>query len=92
MTSNATRTLIPDAPPLDEQGRFTTPWLQLFRIWAVTILAIRQAGPTTERPTTLLWVGRRFFDTTLNRPVYVYNVAMAAAGTGGWVNADGITV
>lgn len=87
----ASRAFIPDAPLLDDQRRITAPWLQWFRIAGVTIAAVRQSGPTAERPTSGLWVGMEYFDTTLNRPVYVYNVAMAAAGTGGWVGADGLT-
>lgn len=87
----ASRALIPDAPLLDDQGRITTPWLQVFRLWGVTVTAARQSGPTAERPTAGVWVGFRYYDTDLNKPVYVYNVAMVSGGSGGWADAAGFT-
>ena len=88
----ASRAFIPDAPLQDEQGRITTPWLQWFRIAGVTIAAVRQSGPTANRPTSGIWEGMRYYDTDLKKPIYVYNVAMVAAGAGGWADAAGITV
>jgi hypothetical protein len=87
-----TRTLIPNAPLLDEQGNITPPWLQVLRIWGVTVQAVRASGTTAQRPTSGLWVGQQFYDTTLNQPIWCYDVALAAAGAGGWADADGMTI
>ena len=45
-----------------------------------------QSGTTANRPTTLLWPGRRYFDTDLGangKPIFVKK------GGSGWVLADG---
>lgn len=57
--------------------------------WVARIHAIctanRQSGVTADRPVSLLWIGRRYYDTTLNKPVYVSAVKPSvwrdAAGT-----------
>ena len=82
------RTLIPDAPLLDEQGNVTTPWLQVLKLWGVTITAQRQAGPTSQRPTSGLWVSRQYYDTTIGKPIWVYQVEPAVV----WADANGLTV
>lgn len=66
---------LPDATLVDDQGRATTGWLQVFSRWQRVILAAQQSGTTANRPTSLLWVGRRFYDTTLNKPVWVSSVS-----------------
>lgn len=40
--------------------------MQVFRICA----AVGEFGPTAQRPTEGLWVGRPYFDTTLGEPVW----------------------
>jgi trimeric autotransporter adhesin len=42
-------------------------WLQLVQMFLANLT---DSGPTSARPTTDLWVGRPFFDTTINVPVY----------------------
>ena len=77
---------LPDNDPLtdDQQKPFRT-WLQWFNWVHLTVQAMRQSGPTSERPTNLLWIGRQFYDETLNKPVYVRSVRPVewrdAAGT-----------
>ena len=53
---------------------------------AITDVAnhVRASGITSKRPTTKLFVGRTFFDTTLGKPIW-YD------GTN-WVDATGATV
>jgi hypothetical protein len=60
-------------------------WLQgpIFRICQ----AGQQANTTANRPTTGLWVGRIFFDTTLTKPIWVKQVSPAV-----WVDATGTVV
>lgn len=58
-------------PVLASDGKAFRTWLQWFNWVHLTIQAARQSGATAERPTNLLWIGRQFYDTTLNKPVYV---------------------
>lgn len=44
--------------------------------------ALTQSGTTAQRPATLLWTGRVFFDTTLGKPIWWKTV--------GWVDAAGV--
>lgn len=58
-------------PPLTqiEQSLFT--W---FTQVYVICFAIQESGITAKRPTKNLWLGRRYYDSTLNKPVYVSSV------------------
>ena len=47
----------------------------------------RQSGVTADRPTSLLWIGRRYYDTTLNKPVFVSAVKPTV-----WRDAAGAVV
>ena len=58
-------------PIVDERRMAFRTWAQWLSWVHLTIQAARQSGTTAERPTTLLWIGRQFYDTTLNKPVYV---------------------
>lgn len=46
--------------------------------------ATQDSGPTGSRPTTELWIGRRYFDTTLGKPVY-----LRSTGPNVWVDGVG---
>lgn len=65
----------------------TLPWLRWFNLVHQTITAARQSGPTSDRPSETLWIGRQYFDTTLGKPVYVKSVRPTV-----WVDAAGTTV
>ena len=55
-------------PPLVkvEQSLFT--WFtQVYTI----CFAIQESGTTAQRPLKNVWVGRRYYDKSLNKPVYV---------------------
>ena len=64
-------------------------WLQMVQIF---LSGMTDYGPTSARPAKDLWIGRPFFDTTINVPVYWDGnawVTSAPAGThscghGGW--------
>jgi hypothetical protein len=59
-------------PVVDPQQLLVTGiWNQVFQRWHNVIISAQQSGPTAQRPTTILWIGRRFYDTTLNKPVYL---------------------
>jgi hypothetical protein len=80
---------LPDhAPLVDDNKRVTLRWLQVLNQWRKVIESLQQSGPTASRPTTFLWVGRRYMDTTLGYPVWVKQVSPSVV----WVNAAGTTV
>lgn len=74
----------PDNPP-------TPAWYeQLARIVNAGI----SSGSTAQRPTTttrstILYVGRPYFDTTLNKPIWVKSITGATVD---WVDASGAPV
>lgn len=63
-----------DFPVVGEDRHATRVWAQWLTRVHQAVSALYQSGPTAERPTALLWVGRSFYDTTLNQPVYVSSV------------------
>lgn len=60
------------------------PWLNWSGRVSQLLTWIQQSGTTAQRPITGLYIGRRYFDTTLGYPVW-YD------GTN-WVSATGATV
>lgn len=83
----------PNTTLVDSEGNVVPVWDQWFnRIQSVSSAA-QQSGTTANRPTSGLWIGRRYFDTTLNAPVWVQSVRptvwVTAGGGGGGPVADG---
>lgn len=81
--------MIDEAPFRDVPKNVTIPaswvsWISKIRFYAGSV---GESGTTAERPTKNLWVGRRFFDTTLGYPVYVKTVATQV-----WVDGTGTVV
>jgi hypothetical protein len=68
----------------DDKG-VTPRWWNFFVKVADVLTALTQSGTTAERPTSFLWVGRFYFDTTLGKPIYWKS-------SGVWVDATGATV
>ncbi len=73
-----------NAPVVDEDGTAARPWQQWFNRINILCQANSQAGPTSSRPVKNLWIGRRFFDSTLGKPIYVKTVDPAV-----WVDGAG---
>lgn len=63
------------------------PWAGWFTIVHNIVQALSTSGTTAQRPTTGLWVGRRYFDTTLGIPIWVQSLGPTV-----WVNATGAPV
>lgn len=65
--------------------------LPVWMNWATRIhniaRSLQESGTTANRPITLLWIGRRYYDTTLNKPVYV-----SAVNPPVWRDAAGVIV
>lgn len=63
-------------------------WLQWFNQASTVLFANQQSGTTVNRPIKNLWIGRRYYDTTLSKPVYIYQVTPSVV----WKDAAGTTV
>jgi hypothetical protein len=60
-----------NSPVVDADLTSSTAWQAWFsRIHSIVVTG-QQSGSTAKRPTTQVWIGRQFYDTTLNKPVYV---------------------
>jgi hypothetical protein len=57
-------------PPYDERKTSQTLFTWFTQVFTIC-LANQQSGITADRPTSGVWIGRRYYDTTLNKPVYV---------------------
>ena len=75
---------VPFRSEIHRNGIVTTAWRQWFESALTILFSLQQSGTTAQRPTKKLWVGRRYFDTTLGHPIW-YD------GTN-WVDATGATV
>lgn len=73
-------------PIMRNLAAWPRPWATWFtQAWQI-LFAVSQSGTTADRPTTNLWPGRMYFDTSLGangKPIWVNKTAT------GWVLADG---
>ena len=69
-------------PPFLEAVRPLFTWFtQVYTI----CFSIQESGLTADRPTKNIWLGRRYYDVTLNKPVYV-----SAANPIVWRDSQGV--
>ncbi|MBI2725398.1 MAG: hypothetical protein HYX42_04025 [Polaromonas sp.] len=73
-----------NTPVVDDKGSATVPWMAVFSRWQTIISSGQDAGVTADRPTNVLWIGRRYFDQTLGKPVYLKSVRPSV-----WVDGVG---
>lgn len=69
----------------DENRKPTDQWIEFNSDVYRALVALQLSGTTAQRPLKGLYVGRPFFDTTLNRPIW-YSV------NNNWIRADGVVV
>lgn len=74
---------------ISEDGQTNRQWLQWLDRIHVICAAEQQSGTTADRPAKRLWVGRRYFDTTINAPVFWDGSAWQSGGGGGGVTDHG---
>ena len=74
----------PQTPVLTDDGTNDIGWTTFFSNAFSILSASTQSGTTANRPVKLLWIGRTYFDTTLNRPIWY-------SGTN-WIKSDGTVV
>lgn len=65
-------------------GSASIVWTQWFQRIHQLAVSLQQSGTTATRPTKVLWIGRRYYDTTLGKPVY-----LAAINPTVWKDATG---
>lgn len=68
----------------EDSGLPNSPWVEFFSEVFRSIRALQTSGTTAQRPVQGLYVGRPYFDTTINRPIWY-------TGTN-WIRADGVVV
>lgn len=74
-------------PLVDERRMSYRTWMQWQSTTHNYVLSIPQSGVTANRPVSGLWIGRQFYDTALNKPVYV-----SAVNPTVWRDASGAVV
>lgn len=66
-------------------GQVESGWLQWMQRTHNGAATLQQSGITADRPVTLLWIGRFYFDTTIGKPIWLKsvnpNVWVDGAGT-----------
>lgn len=72
---------------LDDTGKLSPPWMKWATLVNLIARACQESGTTANRPIKGLWIGRQFYDLTLNQPVYV-----SAVNPPVWRDASGAIV
>ena len=76
-----------DGAVVDANGTATPGWKPFFSSVYQLLVAMTQSGTTARRPTSFLWVGRMYFDSTLGKPIW-----LKSTGPTVWVDATGAAV
>lgn len=77
----------PSGDLTDKSGPLSLSWAQWYQRIQNVAVAAYSSGPTAQRPVTGLWLGRQYYDTTLNKPVFV-----SAVNPTVWRDAAGAVV
>lgn len=77
----------PRTPMFDKAGNFTPAWAGWLSQAQQILQDVSNSGTTAQRPTVILYVGKRYFDTTLGVPIFLKSVNPAV-----WVNGVGTVV
>ena len=73
--------------PPASKGHPRTAWKAFFSRVSDLLTAMSMSGTTAQRPTTFLYVGRPYFDTTLGIEIWLSSVGPTV-----WVRWDGAPV
>lgn len=83
--------MIPNPPFRDKfataTGDISAAWMQWLQKIGLFAGSVSDSGTTANRPTSNLWIGRPYFDTTLGYPIWVKTVSPVV-----WVNGAGTSV
>lgn len=72
----------------DSGGKLTPVWQAWFAGVQRWLFPVGQFGTTAKRPTTNLYIGQGYYDTTLGYPVWVHQVSPTII----WHNGAGAAV
>lgn len=78
----------PNLSPFQLGKGINPSWANFFSAAYRILNSLTQSGTTANRPTTILWIGRRYYDTTLSKPIWVNQVTPSIV----WKDAAGVTV
>jgi hypothetical protein len=73
---------------VDDTGSFNNQWVSFFTKAKNYISRNSQSGPTSDRPTSNLEIGTRYYDTTLGYLIAVHQVKPSIV----WHNGAGAVV
>lgn len=76
-----------DGTGIQKLQRVNGEWLSFFNAVYQVCLASSTSGATANRPTKILWIGRPYFDTTINKPIWLKTASPVV-----WVDATGTPV
>jgi hypothetical protein len=79
----------PNSAVVDENGNATPGYKPFFSTVFMLLNALSSSGTTANRPTTFLFAGRTYFDTSLaanGKPIW------RNKGNTGWIDATGAAV
>jgi hypothetical protein len=76
------------SPDIESKPRNAASWMNFFNQVFRICSSVTESGTTANRPTVNLWVGRTYYDTTLNLPIWINAVNPAVV----WKDAAGNTV
>jgi hypothetical protein len=79
-----TRATVDELGPQGYPIRVSRPWSVWFDSVFLAVFSLYQSGTTAQRPTTRLWIGRPYFDTTEGKPIWYDGTQ--------WIDATGASV
>jgi len=71
----------------DTGGVLSLSWTSWLKKLALYAGSVNDSGTTAQRPTSNLWIGRPYFDTTLGYIIHIKTVSPVV-----WVNGTGAAV
>jgi hypothetical protein len=74
-------------PPMFQENNFARAWASWFSNAHQVLSDVSNSGTTAQRPSTFMYVGKPYFDTTIGMPINVKSLNPTV-----WVNGVGTAV
>jgi len=79
---------LPRPEIVDKTGKLLPQWFSWFSaVYTLILLPQGNNGTTANRPTTNLWIGQMYLDTTLGKPIWILSLNPTV-----WIDATGASV
>lgn len=88
MSSTSYLGALPRPPIMADATHMTPAWAGWFSAAQILLQDLGASGTTSSRPTTNLYVGKPYFDTTLGVPIFLKTAGASPV----WVNGVGTAV